>query len=245
MRDIGYCRLLGLRKKRIDAKSILLPQWFLIASIIVNYICLMLTDSNAATIFLVIYLSLLLFFKMFEKHKDVKWKTRHLKVFVMGRGGSRILVVIYLSRKLLQMGFSALRDFIITIFPPPDTPSEDIVSSVLGRSDYELTSGRIVLYQQAIKYFAYFPLWGIGKTNIVPMGDILFSDGLLYGDLHNGYLTLLISAGIIGTVVFLAFLALLARGILLALLKNKVSGDLRAVWSAADPTLCLLFLCLV
>lgn len=61
----------------------------------------------------------------------------------------------------------------------------------------------------------------MGKENIVLYADRLLEKGLKYSDLHNGYLTILVSNGLIGFVLFIGFAVALGRHCIKSLFLEK------------------------
>ncbi len=91
---------------------------------------------------------------------------------------------------------------------------QDAAGVTIGRSDYEISSGRFDSLQKALQLFVRYPFMGIGKANILDYGDRYLSEGFLFTDVHNGYLTILLSGGLCGLALFMAFLVLIARRML-------------------------------
>lgn len=75
----------------------------------------------------------------------------------------------------------------------------------IGREHYEVSSGRIMLFKQGLQIFKHHPLMGIGRANLRLYSKKYLKGGLIHPDLHNAYLTILVSNGIIGFAVFVIF----------------------------------------
>ena len=97
----------------------------------------------------------------------------------------------------------------------PDGTKEDIPT--FGHENPNLDSGRFKLWQQGGEMFLKHPVFGVGKGNIDYYGKEMFEDGVKfskrYGDLaiflvdfHNGYLTVLVCAGLVGFILLGIFL---------------------------------------
>ena len=92
----------------------------------------------------------------------------------------------------------------------------------IGRTEeYEVSSGRLGSLEQSMVLFGKFPLMGVGKGNIVPYGERYLVNGFTYTDLHDGYLTILISNGLVGLSIFAAFVLLFGRRLIHCLRKNR------------------------
>ena len=82
----------------------------------------------------------------------------------------------------------------------------------IGRVEQQdLSSGRLDSFQKAFLLFEVKPILGVGKANIVPYGERYLVNGFRFFDLHNGYLTILVSCGLVGFELFLLFLIELLR----------------------------------
>ncbi len=161
-----------------------IPKYIYVLSIILNFISLMLSDSNAAMIFFVVYGAMILLLRLLEKNDRMSLKALFSFMVML----SVIFVVVASIRYLGERGITAILD-------------EDI-----GRSfERDLTTGRIIVWKQALEVFWRYPLWGIGRANIMEYGDVYLENGFRYFDIHNGYLTILLSNGLIGFCMFLIF----------------------------------------
>lgn len=83
----------------------------------------------------------------------------------------------------------------------------------IGRQNYEVSSGRIALFKQGIIIFKHHPWIGIGRANLNLYAKKYIEGGLRHPDLHNGYLTILVSTGIIGFAIFALFSLLVSLDI--------------------------------
>lgn len=79
------------------------------------------------------------------------------------------------------------------------------IGRTLGEDDYDGSSGRVTLIKQAIVMFKKNPVMGIGIANIPDYGEIYIKGGLKFPNFHNGYITILVSWGIVGFIVFALF----------------------------------------
>jgi hypothetical protein len=91
--------------------------------------------------------------------------------------------------------------------------AEDLPELRIGREHYEVSSGRITLFKQGIEMFKHNPIIGIGRANLKMYSKKYLSGGLIHPDLHNGYLTILVSYGIIGFSIFGIFSFMVALDI--------------------------------
>ena len=75
----------------------------------------------------------------------------------------------------------------------------------IGRDNYEVSSGRITLFKQGLEVFKHHMIIGIGRANLGTYAKRYIPGGLKHPDLHNGYLTILVSTGIVGFTIFVIF----------------------------------------
>ncbi|GHV24468.1 hypothetical protein FACS189465_1710 [Clostridia bacterium] len=92
-----------------------------------------------------------------------------------------------------------------------NSPLKYFPMTSLGRKNYDVTSGRITLFWQGIEIFKKHPIFGIGRENLILYGEKYLEDGIMFSDLHNGYLTILVSYGMVGFIIFIVFAILVAR----------------------------------
>ena len=105
--------------------------------------------------------------------------------------------------------------------PAPKPVSSSVGQVVIGRTDTpDISSGRFDSLGKAFQLFIKDPILGIGQGNIVEYGERYLDEGFLFEDLHNGYVTILVSYGIVGFLLVMAFLFVLARRMYAGLRKN-------------------------
>lgn len=169
---------------------------------------ILLSDSNASLLFIVVYMSVNLLFKG-KKIEEVK-KVKHiLKIACL------CIATVVVSLEVRNVSQNAMALFINTMHSAEAegeqivyTPSEaeDVVEIELGRGEQrDLSSGRFDSFEKAFTLLQMKPLMGIGKENIVEYGERYLIEGFRYFDLHNGYLTILLSCGIVGFGLFAVF----------------------------------------
>ena len=225
---------LYLQRPAGSAERRILPVWFIWLSFVSNVFALLLTDSNASLVFLLMYALLFLLYKVMQQN------SKEPASVLVKKGIAVLLVCLVTScgafgiRNIFQNGVAAVTNLI-----QPDVQNEETISTVayrttndtavhaaigssvvIGRTDYELSSGRLTSLRQAMVLFVKNPVMGVGKANILTYGKRYISGGFAYTDLHNGYLTILISSGIIGLIIFMLFLGMLANRMLKCMVKR-------------------------
>ena len=188
--------------------------------IAVNLISLLLSDSNGALILLVAYSFFFFIYKMFGSESSFTFRQVLLKSLASILTGAVIVASIFFLRTVCQLGFSQLVKSNQTISAPvtinPDESKPETVT--FDHENKNLDSGRLTLWKQGGELFLSSPAVGIGKGNIYNYGLNMFENGVKFSerytselgpfmtDLHNGYLTILVSSGVFGFVFFLIFL---------------------------------------
>lgn len=168
-----------------------------------------LSDSNASLLFVVTYVGVILLFK--GKSIEEAKKIKHiLKVLLF------CMVAVALSLVIRGMSQTAMAAFINAVHSTETTPGEPMAYTPveveegteieLGRGERaDLSSGRFDSFQKAFTLLRMKPVLGIGKENIVEYGERYLPEGFRYFDLHNGYLTILLSCGLLGFSIFAGF----------------------------------------
>ncbi len=215
--------------------------WFLLACIVLNCVCVFLSDSNASFLFLIIYATMRVFCNIFFKNQT-------LRSFKFLKGS---LIVISFCMILMSVSFSlrntcqklivnTVNDISVrqeaeyaetsgsVTVPEVDEKSKNSVLITpekqkekepelsdfkIGRQHYEVSSGRITLWKQGLEIFKRNPWMGIGRANLNMYGKEYLKNGLIHPDLHNGYLTILVCYGAVGFTIFGIFSVLVALDI--------------------------------
>ena len=221
-------------------KTTKLDKWKFRLFPIVSCICLFLSDSNAAFVFFIVYFTIKVFCNLFFKcYFQYTLKLFSSILITCGfcllmmsvsfalRDSCQNFISVFINDvQTHQDSFKRKFEFsnidIIenrSLIKDPETVNgaqskEDQSSDLhIGRQDYEVSSGRITLFKQGIEIFKHHPWIGIGRANLTLYGKKYLKGGLINLDLHNGYLTILVSCGIIGFSIFSLFSFLVSMDI--------------------------------
>lgn len=191
------CHIVWRKPAFHNANEKLVPDWICRLGIVLNVLTIFLSDSNAALLFVIGYLMVFLFWKEYKKNKKIAVGfIVRLLIFCVVIGGTSLVV-----RSLCQDGIATVVDFI------QKTQSGEGDPLTIGREEREdLSSGRMDSFMKAFLLLKEKPLLGVGKGNIVAFGERYLVEGFRFFDLHNGYLTILVSCGIVGFAFFAIFL---------------------------------------
>lgn len=195
-----------------------LPKWFCLTGITLNLLTIWLADSNASFVYVCLY-----FFFYYIFSNGMKKQKKTFTLSTLCRLVSVFAIVVLSCYGLRIASQNIVRNIlgtIHTITPVESTELTDpsfvfpvITEEIeIGRRDQaDLSSGRLDSYGKALLLLQFKPLFGMGKANIIPYGNTYLYEGFLFFDLHNGYLTILLSCGMIGFYLFATFLIQLLR----------------------------------
>ena len=112
--------------------------------------------------------------------------------------------------------------------PSDNTNTENIFSdkkaTTFTHENKNIDSGRIPLLKQAAKLFSLYPIFGVAPRNIVLYGE-KYLGGLKYSDFHNGFVTILVSFGVVGFTLFIIFAVKIAKSMLVCIFKKRNKND--------------------
>lgn len=204
---IILCHILYTNKKN-SVKGLNKTNYiYFISLLTINLFALFLTDSNGSMLLLITYCCVYLIQYITSKSIRLSKKVVLKRFIILIISLILIISGIIVLRSGLQQGISEL--FTST-------------GNLFNHLNTNIDSGRLDLYTQGIALFMKAPIFGIGKANINTFADILFG-GLRFSDLHNGYLTLLVSVGLIGFNIFLIFIYILLKNMLKYMFNDRQS----------------------
>ena len=183
-----------------------------------NVFSLILCDSNAAFVLMLGYVLIYVVYMFF----DVKRKFSPGKMFI--RIITMILLVAVISgasmafRTVFKAGFAVVnaktnalvdvlfRDEEIIKEIEQDEAEEDNGEASFDHENTNIDSGRLRMWKESVGLFKISPIIGISNGNIVFYSGKYLTGELEYNynhnDLHNGFLTILVSTGVIGALLF-------------------------------------------
>lgn len=223
---IVCCHMLTRKKflksihKRPQSKTLL------ILCLVCNLLSLFLSDSNSSLILLAFYVIFLACYKIFKWQQTLSFKQAAAKMGKMFLACVGIVLILFASREVFQLGASGITTLTTSqlaaidqkVLPEQIQDKQPVSFTHLNEN---IDSGRIRLFTESAILIGNYPLFGIGKANLVPYGERYIEGGLHFSDLHNGYLTILVCAGIVGFVIFVSFALHVARHIVKSLFLEK------------------------
>lgn len=231
---IVSCDILYNDYMKTKFKNNSIGNWKLILCLFVSFVCLFLSDSNASFVFIVIYATIRVFCNLFFRSGNQNTAQLFKSILLTFCFCILMMSGSFYLRNCCQNFMNTLitdaykyEDSIAkrseheaeTQIPEKEEPpAEETKNSTpepsaavteeeihIGRQNYEVSSGRIALFKQGIIIFKHHPWIGIGRANLNLYAKKYIDGGLRHPDLHNGYLTILVSTGIIGFAIFALF----------------------------------------
>ena len=180
---------------------------------ILNLAVLILSDSNGSILFLGAYVAIIVFMKLLtlvDELTPIKVIGRILALLAVG---VLLLFLLMFVRGVFRLGVAAATT------PDGELSRADINKLTQGSffsfvSDSGFNS-RISLWDAGFKIFCRYPVFGAGKGDLYSLivevsGDRSYftSDyftNILIADMHNGYYSIFITAGVVGFALFAVF----------------------------------------
>ncbi len=211
-----------------------MKKYFYIFSIIINLCALLLTDSNASFLFLIVYTLVFIFYKLFSQKQDFSIWDILKRIVVLLLCCITLSFSLFTLREVFQENIAIFindihKDGVIAQYHQSESDNtivdnqvvEDQVAEdnqenpiTIGRNplsgNYDVSSGRITLLKQAIIIFKNHPIMGAGRGSLYEYANKEIEGGLKFPDFHNGYMTILVSWGIVGFLIFILFALLVA-----------------------------------
>ena len=194
-----------------------------------NLICMFLSDSNASFVFLICYIVAYTFFRIFKSPAEPSFRriTKKAAKFL-----SCILITVlvmllarmatgYTVSQLASLTQVKLPSSVTQPLPSDAVPSIDGETVSFKHENSNIDSGRRRLLTESVALIKNYPLFGIGKANLVPYSERYIEGGLHFSDLHNGYLTIIVCSGLIGFIIFIGFAINLARHMIKSLFMEE------------------------
>ena len=198
--------------------------FLLVIFVSLNFLALTLSDSRASFLLLTVYVILNLFNKYTSLNESTSLKQKLLNFFIFLCGTAFAVFFLVFLRQGLQESVANIMGNVSSSLGF----NNDLKDLTFGRVDYNLTdgNGRLELLKKALEIFKKSPVFGVGHANYEYFGPINFKSGLSLCNFHNGYVSVLVSSGILGFLPFFAFLCIITFSLVRSLLKNMGKRDL-------------------
>lgn len=202
---------------------------WLVACIATNVFSLILCDSNASLVLALGYAIVYIIYMFFADKAGLSPKKIALKIVALILVGIFLVSSALMFRTICQEGFSVVisktNSFVDLLLGKTDsqladenlTPEEikekeqqeEEEKVTFSHENKNIDSGRKKLWLESIDLFKISPVIGISSGNIVTYSEKYASGALNFSyhknDLHNGFLTIIVSNGILGFALFCIF----------------------------------------
>lgn len=224
--------------KENSARSTKVFLWF---NVVLQWLCLVLTQSRTAWYTMVIFFGIFVFFRITCLHRVGQIKGL-VQIAVRLTASVVVVVLLLISHSPVKKVLSYVPgtiEYVKVLIkdeqPEPPAPPNKIEPIDIGRVEEEedrpggVTNGRIELWKGGLKVFLQHPLFGVGRENIPDAAKEFvpeyWHNNLDRGSLHNIYLTTLVSAGIMGFIPLALFVIFAFVDMLKILFSRKHYAD--------------------
>ncbi len=229
--SIVCCHLVMKPDFLIQAKRTRISRIWIAVCLLVDLFSLLLCDSNASFTLFVCYVIFTLVFIYFSSSARMKKRQILIKSVAVVIAAAYVVLTAFMVRSICQREISKLvssnkidKQAVVSV--NEITGPEAITFSHVNKN---IDSGRIKLLKESIKLFKLSPVFGISNGNIIEYSQ-KYLDGTLSlsyhnSDIHNGYLTIIVSTGIVGFLIFAIWGLKFGKHIVFNLFKRQNAGS--------------------
>ena len=222
------------------SKNKLRTKIFSWVNIVLQILCFILTQSRGGWVCLIIYIVI---YSFFIKRYNFNKTNQALKWCYKAVVTAAICIGVIIGGNLIKTGLGYVPLAIERVMTTEEGnvsekdkilhSKEDNISSHLERLDKKeknlesISTGRSDLWEMGLKAYAESPIFGVGYRSIDDVLQKQMSEGAYSnsggGGLHNVYITVLVSCGTIGFILFAVYLICILKKILLGLFNPNIS----------------------
>lgn len=229
--SIVCCHLVMKPAFLIKAKRTRISKIWIAFCLLVDLFSLVLCDSNASFALFICYVIFTLVFIAFSSSARIKKRQIAIKTFALVLAAVYVVFTAFMVRSVCQRGFSHLvkankvdKQAVATI---NEISGEEAIT--FSHENKNIDSGRIKLIKESFKLFQISPVFGISNGNIIQYSQ-KYLDGTLSlsyhnSDIHNGYLTIIVSTGVVGFLLFAIWGLKFGKHIVFNLFKRQNAGS--------------------
>lgn len=218
--SIVCCHMLYKEKLMKSVYQPRVSKIWVFTCIATNLFSLILCDSNASLVLALAYAIVYLIYIFFADKTGLSASKIIFKIIALVVVGTFLVSSALVLRTICQTGFSVVlsktnsiisvimgdNDITLGISPAETNNPQEKKDVTFGHENKNIDSGRFKLWKESINLFKISPIIGISNGNIIFYSEE-YSNGVLNysyhkSDLHNGYLTIFVSTGIIGFLLF-------------------------------------------
>ena len=220
---VVLCHMFSKNSLRNEVKTRGFGRVFLYSCMLVNLFALILCDSNAAFVLALGYAVVYLAYIFFDTRVGLTPSKIFIKIISLLLVSTVFVASALIFRTIFQAGFAAVtaktnalvdvlyekKEIIQDISDGELPPLQEKQRVTFGHENPNIDSGRFELWRESLELFKISPIIGIANGNIVLYSEEFLNGTLQFSyhnnDLHNGYLTILVSTGVIGALLFGTF----------------------------------------
>ncbi|MGN0504168.1 MAG: O-antigen ligase family protein [Ruminococcus sp.] len=218
--SIIFCHMLTKPNFVVNSGQKRVSRIILVSCVVLNMIALLLCDSTASLVLLVVYAAVFVIIKLFSMIEELTVKKMLSRVAMLIVAGVVMVALMIFMRTSFRLG-------VVSLFSGEGGVDPEIYNKISSQGAFKFLedsgfTSRVSLWQSGIKVFLSNPILGVGKGNLY---DCMIAAGckspcptfygkydrILFSDLHNGYLMILVTAGIIGFLLFMTFIVRVLR----------------------------------
>ncbi len=212
---IIFCHMLTKPNFVVNSGQKRVSRIILASCVVINVIALLLCDSTASLVLLVAYAAVFVVIKLFSMIEELTFKKMLSRVIMLLIAGVVMVALMMFLRKAFRLGVVSLFSGDGEVDPQIyDKISSQGVLNILEDSGF---TSRMNLWIPGLTVLLNNPVFGVTKGNLY---DYISAAGLktpcpadsdpfekiFSCDMHNGYLMILVAAGILGFLLFMTFL---------------------------------------
>ena len=215
-----FCLHMLSKQKLRDAVGKISNSW-VVLGVICNFFAVLLSDSNASFVLVLGYFIAFLAYALFSEKKGLTALKTVLRVFAVIVVSVVLVFSSLMFRTIFNTGFAAVtaqtNSMVDIIFNDntiieefgEETPAGEEEIITFEHENKNLDSGRFKMWNECIELLKLSPVTGIGFGNIVYYSQTRCNGAMKYdlhhNDPHNGFLTILVSTGALGFIIFCVF----------------------------------------
>ncbi|VYU31527.1 hypothetical protein [Clostridium tertium] len=217
--------------KMYDLKKISSARkYYYIFNIIIQWLYLVLCNSRGATVSLLASILFIIFLKSYNKfiNKLSIFKTLVISILIC----FVILIGYNLSVSLSRNILSYIPTFVESIKDNNEntgTPTDTEITLDREIKSGHLSTGRAEIWSYGLNTLKFNPLFGHGPGNIGLAKQKLYpndtSKYVITNNMHNGYIQILLSNGILGMLFFGIFMVMIAKDSIIAIFNTRIDID--------------------
>ena len=218
---IVCCHMLYKEKLMSSVNQPRVSKIWIFSCMATSVFSLILCDSNAAFVLAIGYAIVYVVYMFFADKTGISTSKIILKIIALILVGAFLIGSALMFRTICQTGFSVVMtktNSVVDILfnsdeiktesqeSPVDDTEKESSDVTFSHENKNIDSGRFKLWKESIDLFKISPIIGISHGNIVLYSEEYLNGTLSYSyhnsDLHNGFLTILVSTGVIGFILF-------------------------------------------